>query len=67
MSCNKCMKRQLAHMANEAFKDARVAKKWLTKENDLLNGAKPIDAIVDEGVKPEYVAHVLKMQSAPRA
>lgn len=63
MSCKKCMKRQLVHMANDAFKDARKAKRWLQASNDDLDGDAPIKAIVKDGVNPENIVRVLNKQS----
>ncbi len=46
MDCNRCKKRSLTHIANDVFKDARIAKKWLHRDDVAgLNGIKPIDAI----------------------
>jgi hypothetical protein len=57
------MKRQLVHMANDAFKDARKAKRWLQASNDDLDGDAPIKAIVKDGVNPENIVRVLNKQS----
>ena len=51
MSCNRCKKRSLTHIANDVFKDARIAKKWLTSKNDFyFKNQTPIEMIADEKV-----------------
>lgn len=52
MSCNRCKKRSLTHIANTVFKDARIAKKWLTSKDEFyFKNQTPIEMIADENVK----------------
>ncbi len=63
MSCDRCKKRSLTHIANDVFRDPRVAKKWLHNVNTAdLDNKKPIDLIALDGadhhkiVKTLYIA-----------
>lgn len=51
MDCNRCKKRSLTHIANRVFKDARIAKKWLTSKDEFyFKDQTPIEKIADEQV-----------------
>ena len=51
MDCNRCKKRSLTHIANAAFQDARIAKKWLTSKDEFyFKDQTPIEMIADSKV-----------------
>ena len=51
MSCNRCKKRSLTHIANNVFKDPRIAKKWLSSKDDFFfKNQTPLEMIADQNV-----------------